>query len=510
MEAQESSLLELQGLVKRYPGVVALDHVSMSFRRGEVHALVGENGAGKSTLIKCVTGCITPTDGKILYEGTLYEGLNPIQAIGMGIGAVYQEFNLVPYLTVAENIFYGREERKGLFLDREQMNRKTKEIMESLGIDMDARMRVKDLTVAYQQIVEIAKSVSRNVKMLILDEPSAPLTMPEIEAMFSVIERLKKKGVTILYISHRLEEIFRISDRVSVMRDGRYITTLDTGQTNKQELIRLMVGRELTHTFGECRGKPGESVLEIKNLRNHYVKGVSFQLRKGEILGLGGLVGAGRTETARAIYGADKMDEGTILLDGKPVQISSPKQAIRYGIGLIPEDRKQHGALLGLSIRENITFSSLPQLSRRQLVDKRKEQELVERQIAELKIKTPSENQLVKNLSGGNQQKVILAKWMVTNCRILIFDEPTRGIDVGAKQEIYKLMRGLADSGISIIMISSEMPELLGMSDRIIVMHEGHISGELDGKEATQERVLELASMEGQHPQISGKEWSSE
>ncbi len=495
MSGQENAILELHDLTKLYPGVLALDKLSLAFRPGEVHALVGENGAGKSTLIKCVTGCIEPTSGTMVYEGVSHARFTPTQAIEQGICAVYQEFNLIPFLSVAENIFYGRERRKGMFLDKEGMNREAAEILAELGMAFNPRTRVKDLAVAYQQVVEIAKSVSRNVRFLILDEPSAPLTGREIEAMFQIIRRLKAKGVTILYISHRLEEIFTIADRVSVMRDGKYIATLPVAETDKRSLIGLMVGRDLAGSFPPRTTPVGEVVLEARNLRNASINNVSFQLRKGEILGLGGLVGAGRTETARAVFGADPLDAGEVYLNGRRLALRSPKEAIRHGIGLIPEDRKRQGVLLGLSIRENITYASLSAISRAGLVNKKAERQIVRDFIAKLQIKTPSDIQLVKNLSGGNQQKVVLAKWMATWCSVLIFDEPTRGIDVGAKQEIYKLMRSLSADGLSIIMISSEMPELLAMSDRIAVMREGRITGELEAAAATQERILELASL---------------
>jgi ribose transport system ATP-binding protein len=343
-------------------------------------------------------------------------------------------------------------------------------------------------------MVEIAKTVSREVKFLILDEPSAPLTPPEIESMFAVLYRLKQKGVTILYISHRIEEIFQITDRVTVLRDGLYISTLNTAETNRGELIRLMVGRELSGSYPQRATEPGGVVLSVKNLNSDYVKDVSFDLREGEILGLGGLVGAGRTETARAIFGADTLTGGEIVLNGEPIRVKNPKEAIKHGIGLIPEDRKRHGVLQGLSVKANVTFACLPVLSKRQWIESGKENGVVREQIANLQIKTPSDSQLVKNLSGGNQQKVVLAKWLATKCDVLIFDEPTRGIDVGAKQEIYKLMRSLAEQGKSIIMISSEMPELLGMSDRIVVMHEGQVMGELNPRDASQETVLAMAS----------------
>lgn len=489
-------ILELNGITKVYPGVVALDKVSLSFKKGEVHAIVGENGAGKSTLIKTITGAIEPTEGTIIYGGKEHKRFDPIEAIEMGIGAVYQEFNLIPFLSVAENIFYGREIKHGPFFDMKTMCAETEKILDSLDMKIDPRSRVKDLSVAYQQIVEIAKSVSRDVKLLILDEPSAPLTNTEIESMFKIIRSLKEKGVTVIYISHRLEEIFEISDRVTVMRDSKYILTMNTKDTDRRSLISHMVGRELGDDYPRKENPSNENVLEVKRLNTSYVHNISFKLNKGEILGFAGLVGAGRTEVARALFGADPIISGEIILNGKRVLINSPEEAINQGIGLIPEDRKRHGVLLGQSIRNNITFSSLKKVSKYGYIDKKKENNKLIELKDSLRIKTPSLEQLVKNLSGGNQQKVVLAKWLATNCDILIFDEPTRGIDVGAKQEIYKLMKVLAEGGKALIMISSEMPELLGMSDRIIVMHEGYIVGELDRKEATQELVLDMASRE--------------
>ena len=490
----QDSILELRDIVKIYPGVVALNKINVDFRSGEIHAIVGENGAGKSTLIKCITGCIEPTYGEMVFLGGKFKSLSPIQALEKGIGAVYQEFDLIPFLTVAENVFYGREKKKKLFLDHETMNRETKEIIEELGITIDPKARVKDLTVAYQQMVEIAKTVSRDVKLLILDEPSAALTPPEIEAMFVVLRRLKRKGVTILYISHRLEEVFQIGDRVTILRDGLHVATLNTSETDKAALIQLMVGRELSGTYPQRISETGDVILEVKNLRNDYIKDVSFNLRRGEILGLGGLVGSGRTETVRAIFGADPLQSGELVFNNKPLVINNPKEAIKNRIGLIPEDRKNHGVLSGLSVRINISLACLPALSKWQWIETARENDITKNEISNLRIKTPTDQQLVKNLSGGNQQKVVLAKWLATKCDVLIFDEPTRGIDVGAKQEIHKLMRSLAEQGKSIIMITSEMPELLGMSDRIVVMHEGRVKGELNTKEATQEKVLAMAS----------------
>jgi len=490
----EQPILQLKEISKIYPGVTALSSVSLDVKQGEIHALLGENGAGKSTLIKVITGAIEPTEGSIVFLGKERISHSPLEAISAGIGAVYQEFNLVPSLNISDNIFYGREFKNGIFNDFARMNTECKAIFQTMGFDIDPLAKVSDLSVGYQQIVEIAKWLTRDVQLLILDEPTAPLTDSEIDVLFKLVLKLKEKGVTIIFITHRLDELFRITDRVTVMRDGCYVATYNTVETTKQLLVNAMVGRELLATFPKRDNAIGEPILRADHLSTSFLKDISFELRRGEILGFAGLVGAGRTETARALFGADALVSGSIFLDGKTVLIDAPMAAIRLGMGLIPEDRKQHGVLLELSVRENITFASLKNFSRWAMLLFKKEKAKVAELIGALKIKTPSDDQKVKNLSGGNQQKVVLAKWMATKCRILIFDEPTRGIDVGAKHEIYKLMRKLTAEGKSIIMISSEMPELLGMSDRIVVMHEGTIVSQLDNVNLTQERILSLAS----------------
>ncbi|MFT3985994.1 MAG: sugar ABC transporter ATP-binding protein [Lachnospiraceae bacterium] len=488
-------LLELKGITKEYPGVKALNEIDLEINEGEVHALMGENGAGKSTLIKVISGAIKPNKGTINFEGVQYTEMNPILSQKLGIGVIYQEFNLVPELSIAENIFLGRRLTGGFTVNRRLMNKKAEEIMKSFGLDIDVKQPVKTLTVAYQQLVEIAKTISNDVKVLIMDEPSAPLTNREIEAMFSIIRQLKEKGIAIIYISHRMEEIFEISDRITVMRDGEYVGTKPTKDTTKQELIKMMVGRTLNEQFPQLERKTGEVMLEVKHLSTAgLLKDINFRVRSGEILGLAGLVGAGRTETARAVYGADPITHGEIYINGKKVRIEKPENAIREGIAYIPEDRKRHGVLLEMSIKENISFIALRSISKATLVNKAADKKLAKDYIDKLRIKTPGMDQLSKNLSGGNQQKVVLAKSLAGKSNIIIFDEPTRGIDVGAKQEIYRLMQELAKEGMAIIMISSEMPELLGMSDRIIVMHEGEITGELCREEATQEAVLAFAS----------------
>ncbi len=487
-------ILEMRDVTKRYPGVTALDGVNFTLLPGEIHALVGENGAGKSTLIKVMTGAIQPTSGQIRVDDAPVIHNTPAKALELGIAAVYQEFNLVNKMTVAENIYLGRFPQKHGFVDYAQMYRGAQEILDELGVNISSHERVGNLTVGYQQLVEIAKSVSRNVRVLIMDEPSAPLTVNEMAYLFGVVKKLREKGVAIVYISHRLEEIFEICDRVTVFRDGHFIRTLDVRDTTQAQLIALMVGRTLGDTYPAKDYARGRKVMEVKGLSTGVVHDVSFDAYEGEILGFAGLIGAGRTEVVRAVFGADKKTAGEIAMDGEKTAIASPKQAVALGIGLIPEDRKQQGALLHLSVKHNITYASLNDLFPRGFPNSRVESQAAAEQIKKLSIKTPGMNQLVRNLSGGNQQKVVLGKWLQKKCRILIFDEPTRGIDVGAKQEIYQLMVELVKRGVVVIMISSEMPELLGMADRILVMHEGRLAGELQAREATQEKVLTMAS----------------
>ncbi len=487
-------ILRFQNISKSFPGVNALDDVSMEFRAGEVHAIIGENGAGKSTLIKILTGAHMPTKGTIELFGKEYNGLTPIQAMGLGVSAVYQEFNLVPFLTVSENIFFGREKNKGIFLDKKAMYEETARYAREMGMNIDPNAQVRRLGVAYQQIVEILKAMSQDAKILIMDEPSAPLTNNETAVMFEMVKKLKQKGVTILYISHRLEEIFEICDRVTIMRDGKHIRTTEIANITRQRMIADMVGRELGENFPGGAGCTDETVLKAEHLTTHTVKDVSFELKKGEILGLGGLVGAGRTELVRAIFGADPIVSGSLTLNGKTLALKSPRDAIANKIGLVPEDRKGQGLILEMSVGENITHSILERLSTFGLLNAMREKKVWEKMKKELIIKTPSFKQLVKNLSGGNQQKVVIAKWLAVNCQVLILDEPTRGIDVGAKQEIYALMQQLTKEGVSIIMISSEMPELIGMSDRILIMGGGTVKGELDKCEFSQEKILDIAS----------------
>lgn len=488
------NILEIKNVTKRYPGVIALNQVSFSVKEGEIHSLVGENGAGKSTLIKTITGAIVPDEGEIIYQGKKYTELTPILSSEIGIEAIYQEFNLAPELTVEENIYMGTKVNKGLFIDRKKLTSKTMEILNSLNADIRPNTRIKDLTVAYMQLVEISKALAKNVKLLIMDEPTAPLTENEVEILFQLVRNLKEKGVSIIYISHRMDEIFELSDSITIMRDGEVIKTVAATDITKNQLIYDMVGRELTETYPKRTAECGETILEIKNLCGLSNKETSFCIHAGEIVGLAGLVGAGRTEIARLIIGADKKISGDVYIKGKKVEIRSPKDAIEKGIAYVSEDRKNQGVLLKLSIRWNITLPILKRLSRFMFIDRRKENSCVEKYKNMLRIKTPSVNQLVGNLSGGNQQKVAVAKWLASESKILILDEPTRGIDVGAKQEIYELINHLTEEGLGILMISSEMEEIMGMSDRMLVMAEGEIVGELSKQEFSQDKIMRYAS----------------
>ena len=487
-------ILELKNITKEFPGVRALDDVTLSFKTGEVHAIAGENGAGKSTFIKVITGAVRPDRGQMFFNGQEVRDNSPIVSMKLGIAAIYQEFNLFPSLSVAENIYYGRYPMKNKMLDYKRLHEMTQDIMAQLGISIPGDAMVRDLSVGYQQIVEIAKAVSCNAKLIIMDEPSAPLTENEVAYLFRIIDTLKKKGITIIYISHRLEEIFAVCDRVSVFRDGHYIQTMETGETNAEEIIRLMVNRELGEQYPEKHYKKGEKVLEVRGLNTELLKDINLEAYKGEILGLAGLVGAGRTEVARAVFGADKIVSGKIMLEGRQLQIKKPMDAIKAGIGLIPEDRKQQGIFLKDSVRHNISFARLKGILKGGMISEKTDHDVAEKYIKALEIKTPSDGQLAGNLSGGNQQKVVLAKWLFTDSRVLIFDEPTRGIDVGAMQEIYKLMLELVEQGKVVIMISSELPELIGMADRIVVLHEGKISGSLERPEYSQEKIMALAA----------------
>ncbi|MBK1856406.1 sugar ABC transporter ATP-binding protein [Verrucomicrobiaceae bacterium 5K15] len=487
--------LQLKNITKRYPGVVALNDVSLDVIEGEVHALVGENGAGKSTLIKTCTGAITPNEGSVVIQGQEFTSLTPKVSEQMGVSVIYQEFNLVDELSVAENIFLGRAIRKGLVIDRKAMENKAAEIFKQFDIKIDPAELVGNLTVGYQQLVEIAKAVSQDAKMLIMDEPSAPLTQTEVEALYVMVEKLKAAGVTIVYISHRMDEIFRLSDRITVLRDGEKVKTMNTSDTNLDDLVTLMVGRELTATY-PSRNKciSDEVLLKVENLSGNGVENINLEIRKGEVLGLAGLIGAGRTELAELLFGVKHKTGGRVILEGQEVNPSIPKDAIKDGIALVPEDRKKLGALLDVDIRGNISISILDRISKFFTIDQKEERRIADHYRDAIRIKTPNLEQKIKNLSGGNQQKVIIAKWLATEPSLVIFDEPTRGIDVGAKSEIYALVNSLVESGKAVLMISSEMEEVMGMSDRILVLHEGKITGELDRSEFNQEKIMSYAS----------------
>lgn len=497
MEKEKKISLSVHNIIKTYPGVVALKDISVDFYEGEVHGLMGENGAGKSTLMKVISGVIEADKGYFYIGEEKFERITPHQATEKGLRIIHQELNLVPTLSVTENIFIGRFIGNKVTVKFSEMRNRAVKIFEEMGVSMDPDALVEDLTVAQMQLVEIAKAISQEVKVLIMDEPTSPLTQNEVEMLFRLIRRLKEKGVTIIYISHRLSEIFELTDRITVMRDGEKVATRRTADVDRETLINLMVGRTLKETYPERNKQPQEEVLRVEHLYGNGLEDISFELKKGEILGLAGLVGAGRTELVRLVFGADKIESGKIYLEQKEIKIDTPEAAVKNRIALIPEDRKSQGVILELSVKENLALPNYKMISHRMLVQKNKENKLVDGQVERLRIKTPSVGQLVKNLSGGNQQKVVVGKWLAGEAKILIFDEPTRGIDVGAKQEIYHLMNELTDQGISIIMVSSEMEELMGMSDRILVLREGRISGSLDKRkgEFSQKNIMDFASM---------------
>lgn len=488
------SILKVENVTKRYPGVVALDQVSFEIEPGEIRGLIGENGAGKSTIIKSIAGAIPFDEGRLIIDGREYTSIAPTEAIKQGISVIYQEFNLIPSMTVAENIFLGERIGGKFRVDFKEMNRKAKEIFDRFGVEIDADAQVGSLSTAQMQLVEIAKAISKDVKVLFMDEPSASLSVSETKVMFEIVRALKKDGLAIVYVSHRLEELFEICDSVTVMRDGHTIETRSIEDLDRHTLIKLMVGRELNETYPERIPASDEVVLELKDVYGNGDVGISLQLHKGEILGLGGLVGCGRTELAKMIYGAVPIEKGEMLLFGQPVHLTSPADAIEKGIGLIPEDRKTEGVFIDFPIDWNVVVQCLRKISKNGIVDVGRTDEISKQYIGEMKIATPSARQLVKNLSGGNQQKVVVAKVLAARTKIIIFDEPTRGIDVGAKQEIYRLMNDLTKQGISILMISSDMEELLGMSDRIVVLNEGAVAGEITKAEFSQIAVMELAS----------------
>jgi ribose transport system ATP-binding protein len=491
-----NELLKLQNITKVFPGVKALDDVHLDICKGEIHALCGENGAGKSTLMKIIAGAQSYTSGKMFFDGHEVKFSSTKEAQDLGISMIYQEFNLIPHLSIAENIFLGRQPiRKNGFIDWTKLMIDAKKILQTVGLDIDPRTEVKNISVAQTQMVEIAKCLSMNSKIIIMDEPTAALADEEIQCLFDIIENLKKLNISIIYISHRMEEIFKITQRITVFRDGKYIKTLETKNTDHDEIVRLMVGKNITDLYPKRGYKPSEVVLEVQNINiNRKLKNVSLRLQKGEILGIAGLMGSGNILLSKVLSGYYEKYNGKILLENKEINIKKPIDAIKNGISIVPDDRKNEGLVLIRNVRENITLASLDSVIKNNFIDYNAEIEKTNKKIKQLNIKVSSSEQTVGNLSGGNQQKVVFAKMLETKPKILILAEPTRGIDVGAKSEIYKIMNELTENGISIILISSDLPELIGMSDRVLVMREGRIISELKKEELSQEIVLSYAA----------------
>lgn len=490
------NIVEIEHMIKNFPGVKALDDVSFSLRAGEVMALLGENGAGKSTLMKILSGVYQKDEGDIRVFDQEVREMTPQKATELGIAIIHQELNMCQHLSVAENIFLGKEKVKNLVLSQKEMNQEAAAILGRLNIDLDPTTIVGSLAVSKQQMVEIAKALSVNARILIMDEPTSALTSKEIDDLFTIIRKLKSEGCGIVYISHRLEELKHIVDRVTIMRDGKYITTMDFDQNRMDEIISHMVGREIKEKFPRVTCRKGKKILEIKNLNaGRMVRDINLELYEGEIVGIAGLMGAGRTETTRAIFGVDEKQSGQIFLDGKEVMIHNVEDAIEAGIVLAPEDRKKDGLCTKLSIRDNIALPNLDILcSKLGVVNRRKEQEMTRKAVESLQIKLASAEADAGSLSGGNQQKVVVGKWLARDSRVVIFDEPTRGIDVAAKVEIYHLMNELKKQGIGVLFVSSEMPEIMGISDRILVMCDGRITGEMEAAEATQDKILKYAT----------------
>lgn len=487
-------ILTLKNITKEFPGVKALDDVTINIERGTIHGLVGENGAGKSTLIKILAGIYQPNKGEIILDGKPCRFNSPIEARRAGISVVHQEIKLAEPLSVAENMFLGNVQLKNGLVDWKGMRRRAREIVEDLGMDIDINAQVSSLTVAKKQIVEIMHAINNNSRILIMDEPSAVLTDRELEVMFRIVKQLRDEGITIIYISHRLDEIFGLCSNVSVLRDGCHIDTIPVASVDRQGLINMMVGREMGQEYPKEVGNVGGTILEVKNLSRGILQDISFEVKSGEVFGISGLVGAGRTELARAILGIDKPESGEVYVRGKKVHYRTFADAIRDGLGLIPEDRKLQGLVQIMSVKRNTTLVNMKRVLHAGVISSSLEEKLSKEYADKLHVVTPSMETEVQYLSGGNQQKVVIAKWLFQNSEILFLDEPTRGIDVGAKAEIYRLINRMAKEGKTIIMISSEMPELLGLCDRIMVMHEGHKMGELNAAEATQEKIMALCS----------------
>ena len=491
---EKDYILSLKGITKVFPGVKALDDVTINVERGTIHGLVGENGAGKSTLIKVLAGIYQPEKGEVVLEGQVRKFASPIAARRAGISVVHQEIKLSETLSVAENMFLGNIMMKGKIVDWAGMRKRAQEIVDDLGMDIDINAQVSSLTVAKKQIVEIMHAINNNAHVLIMDEPSAVLTDRELEVMFRIVKQLRENGITIIYISHRLDEVFDLCDNVSVLRDGQHIDTLPIHEITRQGLINMMVGREMGQEYPKEPGNIGDTILEVKNLNCGILKDISFQVKSGEVFGISGLVGAGRTELARAILGIDKIESGEVYVRGKKVKYRTFADAIHDGLGLIPEDRKLQGLVQRMTVKRNTTLVNLNGVIKGGVIRKALEDKYSEEYCKKLHVVTPSMETMVMNLSGGNQQKVVIAKWLFKGSEILFLDEPTRGIDVGAKAEIYRLINQMVQEGKTVIMISSEMPEILGMCDRIMVLHEGHKMGELTAEEATQEKIMAMCT----------------
>lgn len=492
---QDEYIIQMNNISKHFGGVKALTDVSLKVKKGEIHALIGENGAGKSTLMKILAGAYQKDTGQILIDGEEAKIASPKSMISLGVSVIYQEFMLAPDLTVAENIFIDRLAESGMFINWKDLKKRAKEQLVKLGFeDIDPEAKVGSLSVAYQQIVEIAKCLARNSKVLVFDEPTAVLTFSETRKLLSIIRNLKENGVSIIYISHRLEELLEISDHITVLKDGGYVGTVPTSSINKEELVEMMVGREITQLFPERNAEIGEEILRVENLNaGDMVKDVSFTVRSGEVVGFSGLVGSGRTEAMRAIFGADKKKSGKVIFFGKEVNFKDPKEAINNGFGLLPEDRKKQGLLLEQSIRINTTLASMFKIQKAGIINHNKEKAYVKDLLASIATKYGSMEDNANSLSGGNQQKIALAKWLSADCKCVVFDEPTRGVDVGAKTEIYKIINKLAEEGVGVIVISSEMAEIIGLCDRALVMRQGSVVGEVGKSELTENNLIKLA-----------------
>ncbi len=491
---KDEYILNIKGITKEFPGVKALDNVSIQVKRGTIHGLVGENGAGKSTLIKVLAGIYQPNAGELVLDGKVMHFHAPVDAKIAGISVVHQEIKLAETLTVAENMFLGNPVMKGRLVDWKKMRERAKEIVEELGMDIDVNEVVANLSVAKKQIVEIMHAINANSKILIMDEPSAVLTDRELAVMFQIVKQLREKGITIIYISHRLEEVFELCDNISVLRDGQHIKSMPTSELSRQDLINMMVGREMGQEYPKEPGTIGDVILEVRNLNAGILKDINFSVRAGEVFGISGLVGAGRTELARAILGIDPIESGEVYVRGKRTHYRKFADAIKDGLGLIPEDRKLQGLVQIMTVKKNTTLVNLKRVIRNGIIKEELEDSFSKEYVKKLRVATPNVETEVQYLSGGNQQKVVIAKWLFQESEILFLDEPTRGIDVGAKAEIYRLINQLVKDKKTVIMISSEMPELLGMCDRVMVMHEGRQKGELSAEEATQEKIMAMCT----------------